>query len=105
MLANTFALHPADAALGAAARLQHRGDDPMVMVDAGNTFHANNAAWLNATPYYGPGGETGVAEAEVEKALLRILKPGAYFGERALLADEPRTATAEEPCQCSLSEG
>ena len=75
MLANTFALHPADAALGAAARLQQRGDDPMIMVDAGNTFYAGNATWVTATPNYGPGGETGIAEAEVEKALMRVIKP------------------------------
>ena len=48
------------------------------------------AAWATGANGVTPaGGE----ESEAAKSLLRIVKTGDYFGERALLADEKRSAT------------
>ena len=73
---NQLQLHPTAAALNGAARLAHRGAQPKLMADAGDTLVSYNA-WLTKEVGFGPHGEVGLLEEEVS-SLLASAVPVSY---------------------------
>ena len=72
---NQLQLHPTAAALNGAARLAHRGAQPKLMADAGDTLVVYNA-WLSKEMGFGPNGEVGLLEEEISSQLANAVRPG-----------------------------
>ena len=75
-MSNAMTVHPTDLALVPAARLAARGTNPMLVLPENNTLNKIDAGWLDRTPTYGPNGEDGVSEPQVERLLFRVARPG-----------------------------
>ena len=72
---NNLQLHPTAAALNGAARLAHRGAQPKLMADAGDSLVVFNA-WLTKEMGFGPHGEVGLLEEEISSFLANAVRPG-----------------------------